>query len=289
MQMLHIVGPDSGGVALAVFALLALLLILVSVLIFYALATRRSLAVLRSVVENLPCGLAVYDGQSRLTAHNEAFRELLELPASFFQGRQPRYDEYIALDLLRGEFASGPEAERIAELCRNLAREPRQIEFELERPNGRAVEVRAAPMPGGGVIITYADITERRRTETELRRSDQRLRGAMDAVDEAFVLFDPQDRLVLCNERYRSAYADVAGLLILDRSYEEILRDRIAASPAHPARKPRAAGGLGGGAGGIAPARGLQNGATPQRRALAAHHRSQDGRWPHRRPWGGHQ
>ena len=199
-------------------------------------AMRRNHAVLRSVVDNLPCGLAVYDGQSRLIAHNAAFGELLELPASFFEGRQPRYDDYIAFNLLRGEYGSGPEAECLAECSRSFVGAPRQIEFERERPNGTAIEARAAPMPGGGIIITYADITPRRRTEAELRRSDQLLRGAMDAIDEGFVLFDPQDRFVFCNECYRSTYADVAALLKPGTSYEEILRARIAANPAHQAR-----------------------------------------------------
>ena len=50
------------------------------------------------------------------------------------------------------------------------------------------------------------------------------LRGAIDAVDEAFVLFDPEDRLVFCNEKYRSLYKDVRDLLVPGTPFETIIR-----------------------------------------------------------------
>src|SRR4029077_7178882 len=50
--------------------------------------------------------------------------------------------------------------------------------FERTRPDGRVIEVRHNPVPSGGFVLIYADITERKRSEAEIR-------AARDAAEEA--------------------------------------------------------------------------------------------------------
>src|SRR5690242_5711405 len=50
--------------------------------------------------------------------------------------------------------------------------------FERTRPNGRIIEIRVNPVPGGGFVVIYSDITERKRSEEEIR-------AARDAAEEA--------------------------------------------------------------------------------------------------------
>jgi len=65
-----------------------------------------------------------------------------------------------------------------------------QYSTERTRPDGRVVEVRANPVPGGGVVINYSDITERKRAEAEIR-------AARDAAETALAdLRRAQDRLI---------------------------------------------------------------------------------------------
>lgn len=75
-----------------------------------------------------------------------------------------------------------------------------------------------------GFMAIETDVTERHRMESELRRQAALLRAAIDAIDEAFVLFDPDDRLVYCNDRYRSVYASSADLLVPGMRFEDIIR-----------------------------------------------------------------
>src|SRR5215469_8531834 len=42
---------------------------------------------------------------------------------------------------------------------------------ERTRPDGRVIEVRNNPVPGGGFVLIYSDITERKRAEEEIRAS----------------------------------------------------------------------------------------------------------------------
>jgi signal transduction histidine kinase len=58
----------------------------------------------------------------------------------------------------------------------------------------------------------------------ELAASEDRMRGAIDALDEAFAIFDAEDRLVYCNQKYRTTYPSVADLMEPGRSFGEIIR-----------------------------------------------------------------
>jgi signal transduction histidine kinase len=53
-----------------------------------------------------------------------------------------------------------------------------QYSTERTRPDGRVIEVRANPVPGGGIVIIYSDVTERKRAEAEIRT-------ARDAAEKA--------------------------------------------------------------------------------------------------------
>jgi hypothetical protein len=48
-----------------------------------------------------------------------------------------------------------------AEVRRLLEAAGRQYSTERTRPDGRVIEVRANPVPGGGVVIIYSDVTDR--------------------------------------------------------------------------------------------------------------------------------
>jgi PAS domain S-box-containing protein len=71
------------------------------------------------------------------------------------------------------------------------------------------------------------DITEQRETARALEQARNRLTEAIEAVSEGFALFDAEDRLVLCNSRFREFYAEVADLLVPGALFESILRATI--------------------------------------------------------------
>jgi two-component system, sensor histidine kinase len=72
------------------------------------------------------------------------------------------------------------------------------------------------------------DITERKKAQAAQKRSADLLRGAIDTIDEAFVVFDADDRMVLCNDKYRSLYATSSDLMVLGAKFEEIIRTSVA-------------------------------------------------------------
>ena len=181
-------------------------------------------ASMSTVLENLPCGLSVFDADLNLVTANGEFRRLLDLPDHLFEGRITRFEEIIRFNAQRGEYGT-EDVEATVEGILGPARLPAVAhQFERVRPDGRFLEIRGAPMPHGGFVTTYADVSARRRAEAGVQRSSELLRGAIDAIDEAFVLFDPDDRVLFCNDKCRLLYATSADLIVPGRTFEEILR-----------------------------------------------------------------
>ena len=87
-----------------------------------------------------------------------------------------------------------------------------------------------------GVVTHYLavkeDITERKRAEEaaeasalQIKRADTLLRTAVETINEAFVIFDSDDCLVFCNEKYRQVYAESAHLMVPGVSFETLIRN----------------------------------------------------------------
>ena len=74
------------------------------------------------------------------------------------------------------------------------------------------------------VIGIIHDITERKQADIEVRRVGDLLRGSLDVLDEAFAIYDPQDRLTLCNDKYREVYSEVAHLMVPGAQFEDTIR-----------------------------------------------------------------
>ncbi len=131
-----------------------------------------------------------------------------------------------------GYFA--PEAQLAVYQAVNDVRQ-RGGSFDLELPIITAQDRRAwvrmvgeAELEGGRpvrLVGALQDITQRRRAEQEAKRSAELLRGAIDAIDQPFALFTPDDRLLFCNERYRLADPRLADLIQPGVRYAALLRE----------------------------------------------------------------
>ena len=127
-------------------------------------------AELRVTFDNMADGVVMFDEELRLAAWNRNFQEIIDLSDEFLA--KPRtYRDYIRLLAERGEFgAVDPEDE----IRRYTESATRHTTVERTRPDGRVIEVRHNPVPSGGFVLIYADITERKRSRSRNPRGARR-------------------------------------------------------------------------------------------------------------------
>ena len=130
---------------------------------------------LRVTFENMGDGVAMFDGTQHLVAWNRKFQVILDVPDDIIARRQT-FSEYVRYLAERGEY--GPHVDPEEQIRRLTENTGEYRAYERTRPDGRVIEIRHNPVPSGGFVLIYADITERKRSEAEIR-------AARDAAEEA--------------------------------------------------------------------------------------------------------
>ncbi len=169
-------------------------------------AIRQANRLLQAVLENLPCGMSVFDGDLHMVAHNAQFRRLLELPDSLFEMPVVTFESIIRHNAARGEYNDGPLEDLVDQIVER-ARDPVPHHFQRTRPNGATLDIRGSPMPGGGFVTTYVDVSAAKDAEEALRLSEERQHRAFVASGVVLWDFDLETGQVYLSENW----ADLVG------------------------------------------------------------------------------
>jgi len=71
------------------------------------------------------------------------------------------------------------------------------------------------------------EIKERKKAQQDRQVTENHLLMAIEAIDEGFVIYDPSDRLSVCNAKYLEIYKESADLLLPGTRFESIIREGV--------------------------------------------------------------
>jgi PAS domain S-box-containing protein len=134
---------------------------------------RFSRQLLQATMENVSQGISVADSEGRLVAWNGRYLEMFGYPADMVRIGRPVAD-LIRWNALRGEFGDTNPDEQIRKRLAHL-RAGTPYVIQRTRLSGRTYEIRGQPMPDGGYVTTYTDITEFKHNEQQLLEATQTL------------------------------------------------------------------------------------------------------------------
>ncbi|HRX75153.1 MAG TPA: PAS-domain containing protein, partial [Hyphomonas sp.] len=128
-------------------------------------AERFERHMLQSMLENISQGISVVDADQRLVAWNTAYLELFNYPTDLVSIGTP-IEHLIAFNLKSGWIDGDPAEEARRRVAHMKA--GRQHTYERRNPDGRHLRIVGNPMPGGGYVTTFTDITQDKLREREL-------------------------------------------------------------------------------------------------------------------------
>jgi diguanylate cyclase (GGDEF)-like protein len=120
-------------------------------------------AVLKMTLDHISQGIFMVEADGTVPVWNMRAVELLGLPAEMMAGR-PSFDTITAHQGGSGAFRD--DGQRPSGSEPHFTRPP--IIYEWRRPGGSVLEVQSIPLPNGGMLRTYADVTARRQSEDQI-------------------------------------------------------------------------------------------------------------------------
>jgi PAS domain S-box-containing protein len=136
-------------------------------------ALRFNQRLLEAALENMSQGISVVDKELRLVAWNRRYAQLFGYPRELLEVGVP-IEQLVRHNAARGLVGDGA-IER--EVGKRLAHMRAGTSYVTERrfPDGAIIEIRGNPMPDGGFVATFTDVTAFRHAEDELKRSNETL------------------------------------------------------------------------------------------------------------------
>ena len=131
---------------------------------------RASVRILEATLTGMSDGIMMVDGDLRLMAWNQHFPEFTGVPAEILRVGLPMED-ILRAQVAGGEFGPVDVEAEVARRLALLRSGATMGTIERPRPGGRQLEIRRNPLPGGGFVTLYTDVTARRQTEERLRQA----------------------------------------------------------------------------------------------------------------------
>ena len=155
----------------------------------------RKSQVMESILDNISQGVTLFDADLRLVACNQRVLELAQFPKEFGREGTP-FEAFIRFNAERGEYGPGdPESHIRRRIDQAESFLPHQD--SRTRPDGTVLGLIGSPLPGGGFVTTYTDITESVRHQEAL----ETLSRAVEQSPVSVIITDPDGAIEYVNPK----------------------------------------------------------------------------------------
>ncbi len=195
---------------------------------------------LEATLDNMAQGVAVVDPNLRLVGWNRRYLQMMQFPENLVHLGQ-RIEELIRFNAERGLLGSG-DGDVDSEVQKRLEHLRSGKPYRVERPwlNGGVIEIQGNPLPGGGYVTTYSDITHFKEIERKLQvvnetleqRVMQRTRELSNAIAEVEQAREAAESANLSKTRFLAAAShDLLQPMNAARLFISILRQQPETDP----------------------------------------------------------
>lgn len=171
---------------------------------------------LAAVLESMEHGVAMVDADLRLSRCNGRWRDMFGFPESLTRPGTPWSDILrfrLTADAEAGDRIPDLEA-RHADLMALADRSRRErVRYEIRRPDGAVLDAQSTPLPDGGFLRTFADVTAAAAKEEHLLKMQERYALALRSANEGLYDWDIQAGTIFFSDRLREQFGLPDGVL----------------------------------------------------------------------------
>lgn len=148
-----------------------------------AISERQKQGMMTAGLNLIAQALSIYDRDLRLVICNQRFRTMFNLPDSLVTPGA-HFEDTIRHLAVTGEYGPVDDVESFVRIRIDQALDFEPHYMERTRSNGRTISVEGSPLPQGGWITVYTDITRAKRVEGLLRARSEELSDQLLAHTE---------------------------------------------------------------------------------------------------------
>ena len=177
---------------------------------------------LEEAIESISGGFVMFDAEDQMVLCNQFYRNRLPEVSKLIK---PGISRRQLINLFaKYRFKGFPRKQRDdwIKLRLDHHHNPGSV-LECKFPNGNWVRYQDFQTHDGGRVSLYTDITQEKKTELALKASERLFEQAIESMPMGFVIFDKEDRFVLCNSRYKELSKGAVPYLVPGQSFETIL------------------------------------------------------------------
>lgn len=182
-----------------------------------------TVSMLRQAIDQLRESFALWGPDDRLVICNQLFREINSFaPALSAPGT--RFDDHIRA-VADHEAAIGNIGDRDAWVAERIRRHRDADEpFELKRGDDRWLVIKEQRNADGATVTITSDITAFKRSEMMAEKAKRHLIDAIEALNDGFCLFGPDDRVTVFNAEYAAFYEELGAPMYVGQRFEDLMR-----------------------------------------------------------------